>query len=168
MLGTKGESSAACQMLKCERKRGPRGQGGKEDWRGLGDPKLSQTKAPPTLPAPTPSQRNHVLQPGGGGGGGGRNGRGPGKTTKIISSRNVHLQLEGAQGQAPPQQASRRAAGALRKPCGHSGVQQAPWGPLTCPSCQVLSPPGRSRVTSSVTKQEELSPGTRPPVLVII
>lgn len=69
MLGTKGESSAACQMLKCERKRGPRGQGGKEDWRGLGDPKLSQTKAPPTLPAPTPSQRNHMLQRGGGEGG---------------------------------------------------------------------------------------------------
>lgn len=127
---------------------GPRGQGGKGDWRGLEDPKRSQTKAPPTLPVPTPSQRNHVLYSLAGRCGGGRNGRGPGKATKTISSRNVHLQLEGAQGQAPPQQASGRAAGACSEPHGHSvcrgslgpthlSIPSSPHSPRTFKSDQV-------------------------------
>lgn len=67
MLGTKGESSADCHA-RCSSVRGNKAQEvrvGKrtgEDWETQ---KLSQTKAPPTFPAPTPSQPNHLLQPGG-------------------------------------------------------------------------------------------------------
>lgn len=62
-----------------------------------------------------------------------------GDLAKTISSRNVHLQLEGTQGLGPPQGASVKAAGAL------TGILGAPrWGGrlplrLTHLSCKVLS-----------------------------
>lgn len=115
--GNKGghpQLTARCPSVRGNEAESPRGQGGKEDLRGLGDPK-AEPKPLQTLPVPTPSQPNHVLQPRG-------CGRRLGKTTKTISSRNVHLQLEGTQGQATPQRASGRAPGALTEiPVGTTG-----------------------------------------------
>lgn len=124
-----------------------------EDRRGLGEPKLSQTQAPPTLPAPAPASGTTCGE-----------GAGTGGDLARPAETSVPLQLDGARGQAPPQRASGRAAG-------------APWALGVCrrlpgahprPSCPVLSPPGHSGATSSVTREEELRPGTPTPVLVII
>lgn len=60
---------------------------GKEDLRVLGDPKEEAEQSLCHTPSPDPPQPNHLPQPPG-------YGRELGKTTKPISSRNVHLQLE--------------------------------------------------------------------------
>lgn len=63
----------------------PRGQGWK---RVLGDPKAERKQSLCHIPSPDPpSQPNHLPQPPG-------YGRELGKTTKPISSRNIHRQLE--------------------------------------------------------------------------
>lgn len=147
MLGTKGESSAACQMLKCERKRAER-SGWERGLERTGRSKAEPNQSPSHTPGPHPQPAEpRAIQPGRAVWGG-RNGRGPGKATKTISSRNVHLQLEGAQGQAPPQQASGRAAGACSEPHGHSvcrgslgpthlSIPSSPHSPRTFKSDQV-------------------------------
>lgn len=130
--------------------------------------KLSQTRAPPTLPAPTPRQPNHLLQPRG-------YGRGPGKTIKTISRRNVHLQLDSWR-EPRTRPLLSEAAGGLQEPSqipvGTRVCRKAPLGRLTCLSCKVLSlsqdfqkPAGSHQM--GVTKKVELSPGTLTPVLIM-
>ena len=94
-------------------------------------PKAEPKQGLPILPAPIPSQPNYLLQPRG-------HGRGLGKTTMMVSSRNVHLQLEGAQHLGP---SSASPARGLRShhsdPCRqlqglHRGGQEgSPLGSLT-------------------------------------
>ena len=121
------------------------------DWE---TPKLSRTKAPPTLPEPTLSQPNHLLQP-----------RGAREGTWQDHKDHFQQKRPTAAGGSPgPGPCS---ASPAVTPVGTVVCRKAPWGPLTCLSWKVLSLSQDIQNELGVTKEVGLSPKTLTAILVM-